>query len=409
MKRFLPLFAAAAAAVPVLAQAQPGYDDPPPPPMLVEARRDRDATCLPADRTANLDAVIEASLGDSAPGVAVAVVCDGRLGYSAGFGRARLDWPRAPMSPSSSVFRLASVTKTMTAAVILKLAEEGRLSVDDRVSKHLPDFPRGDEITIYELLSHTAGLPEFSEDASLADHKTRDHTTAEMVAWIASLEPKSRFAPGTGWAYSNSAYVLLGAIIETLTGQSLQQAYAERLFRPLELTSMAFDFPGGEPLRYAGARDATRVLGYKRDRNAPSGFAPADPISMTLPGPAGSLRATAVDTARFGDALFGGRLLQPQSLTMMTTPGLLKDGRPNRWGMPEAWREGLKADYGLGVFIDAFEGRRRFWHAGDIDGFRTLMSHFPDQGVTVVILRNSESGDPKEAEIQAAVLAAMER
>ena len=383
----------------------PGYDDPPTPPFGGVPPVRETGDCALNGRRAEVDAAIRASMGDSTPGVSVAVICKGDLVYEAGFGRSRLDRPH-DRPYSDTVFRLASITKTMTAAVVLRLAEEGRLSLEDPVSRHLPDFPGGDRITLHQLLTHTSGLADFTEDATYPAHKAKDHSTAELVAWIASLSPRTRFEPGQGWAYSNSGYVLLGAVIEKLTGQSLQDAYAERLFQPLRLYSMAFDFPGGAPIAYAG-HPGPRALGYRRDRAVPDGFAPAAPLSMTLPHAAGGLRATAIDTARFGDALFRGRILSPASLSRMTSPGLRADGRPNRWGMPPEWREGLQADYGLGVFVDEKTGRRRFWHSGDMDGFHTWLAHFPDDGVTLVILRNSENGDPMETEIQNAVLKAL--
>jgi hypothetical protein len=101
--------------------------------------------------------------------------------------------------------------------------------------------------------------------------------------------------------------------------------------------------------------------------------------------------------------------LSSPSLARMTSPGVLADGRANRWGMPKKWREGLQADYGLGVFIDNKAGRRRWWHAGDIDGFHTWVAHLPDERVTIVVLRNSENGDPMEGAIQDAVVKALGR
>lgn len=354
------------------------------------------ADCTAPRGWAGVEAAARESMGTATPGLAIAVACRGEVVFQAGYGTARVE-AGAPVVPES-VFRLASITKTMTATVVLKLADEGRLKLDDRLSVYLPDFPGADGITLYQLLTHTSGLSDFTNDPGYPVRKVRDHTTAEMIDWTKALEPRTLFPSGEGWAYSNPGYVLLGAVIEKVTGQTLEAAYEERLFRPLSLRSMAFDFPGAPPPSFP-------VQGYRRAKSG--GFEPAEAISMTLPGPAGSLRATAADTARFGDALFGGRVLSSAGLEAMTRAGMLADGRPNRWGMPKEWREGLGADYGPGLFIDDQAGRRRYWHSGDIDGFNSWLAHFPDEGVTIVVLRNSESGDPGHGRIQAAVFQAL--
>ena len=330
------------------------------------------------------------------PGLAIAVVCRGTVVFEGAYGTADAATGE-PLTPDS-VFRLASITKTVTGAMLLKLADEGRLTLDDPLAAYLPDFPGAHEVTLRHLVTHTSGLADFPNDAGYPARKARDHTSAEMIAWIAALEPRTLFAPGEGWAYSNSGYVLLGAVIEKATGQSLEAAYQNRLFGPLGLHSMAFDFPDAGPA-------SSPVRGHRRSKDG--SYLPAEAISMTLPGPAGSLRATAADAALFGDALFGGRVLTPAGLAEMTRPGTLRDGRSNRWGMPDEWREGLKADYGAGVFVDDHTGRRRYWHSGDLEGFQTWLAHYPDDGVTIVLLRNSENGDPGREAIQTAVFEAL--
>lgn len=348
----------------------------------------RAADCAAPRGFSELDAAIAKSLGTGTPGVAVAVICNSKLVYEKSIGDAQLEPKRA--LGKNSVFRLASITKPVTAAVILRLAEQHKLSLDDRLSKYLPDFPGANGITLYHLLTHTAGIADFTEDASYPTHKTRPHSNAEMIAWIASLNPVSKFAPGTAWAYSNSGYVLLGAVIEKVTSTDLQRAFADHLLQPSDAGTVAFDLT---PLP-----NEARALGYRLDRDKK--LALADPVDMSIPGAAGALRGTAADFATLADAIFTARAITPESRTRMTSPGLLADGQTNRWGMPKAWREGLQADYGLGVFIDNKTGRRRWWHSGDIDGFHTWFAHLPDERVTIVILRNSESGDPMEDAIQ---------
>lgn len=389
------------AAVGLLAAAAPSVAAPPPPPPLIGSTVvNGPAGCRSVDRFETLNAAVDRSAQTGAPQVNVAVYCHGRLLYQRAAGRALEEIPGVD---AFAIFRVASTTKPVTAAMVLKLEAEGLLKLDDPLSKYLPEFPGAGGITLYQLLTHTAGIADFTEDASYPAHKTRPHSTAEMVAWIASLQPATRFAPGAGWAYSNSGYVLLGAVIEKVTGQSLDEAYRQRLFEPLRLGPAAM---GTTALNLRGAdgqvRPMIEMTGH--GKAVGGGPGPAEPIDMSLPGAAGGLRTSARDLAALMDAILSGRALPGDSLKRMTAPGLLADGRTDRWGMPVEWREGLQADYGLGLFIDDKGGRRRWWHSGDIDGFHSFVVHYPTEALTIVILRNSDYGDPMEDEIQAAVL-----
>jgi CubicO group peptidase (beta-lactamase class C family) len=206
-----------------------------------------------------------------------------------------------------------------------------------------------------------------------------------MVEWIAGLRPRFHFDPGTRWAYSNSNYVLLGVVVERVSGQSLEAFFAERLSRPAGLTATTFDDP----------RDVVphRSQGYRKDKDSAGGYANADWISPTIPGAAGGLRTTVDDLLRWSHALYSGRVLAPVTVTRMVSAGKLRDGRTTKSGMPEEWQRGLNSDYGMGVFVTETSVGRRIWHAGDIDGFSTWLAHYPDVDVTIAVMQNSESAD----------------
>ena len=252
-------------------------------------------------------------------------------------------------------------------------------------------------VTLYQLLVQTSGIPDYSENPEADKAKAVARTPAEMVALIGRLTPALQFAPGTRWAYSNANYVLLGLIAERVGGRPLAELYRTRLFAPAGLAATAFDDPADVV--------AHRAQGYRRARDASSGFRNAAWISPTMPGAAGALRGTAADLVRWNAALFGGRILKPRSLKQMTVPGRLGDGRTTKFGMPEAWQKGLDSDYGMGVFVKATRGGTRIGHRGDIDGFATWTAHYPQSGTTVVMMINSQSADLPIDEIEAAVFA----
>ncbi|HEX8389393.1 MAG TPA: serine hydrolase domain-containing protein, partial [Sphingomonas sp.] len=302
--------------------------------------------CAPA--AAAIDAAAARTVAQGGAGLVVAVARDGRPLFRRGYGRADLEH-RAPVTPDT-VFRLASITKQFTAAAVLRLVEQGRLRLEDPVAKHLPGFPGGERTTLRHLLTHTSGVPDHSEDPSGVPTKALAKTGDEMLAWIARLAVRPAFAPSEKWAYSNSNYVLLGLVVERAAGRPLAQVFVDELFRPAGLTRTAFDEPGDLV--------PNRARGYRKTK---AGVVNADAIHWTMPGAAGGLRSTADDLVRWSDALFGGRVLRPESLALMTEPGRLADGRTTRWGMPDAWRIGMDADYALGVFVTATPRGPRVW------------------------------------------------
>jgi CubicO group peptidase (beta-lactamase class C family) len=367
--------------------AVPAYADPP---------HSSERLCQAAVRA--IDASAQKTLAQGSPGMLVEVAKDGEVLFTGTYGLANVEH-QAPVT-RKTVFKLASITKQFTAAAILLLAEDGKLRIDDKLSRYVPELAQAEKVTLYQLLVQTSGLPDYAEDPAGSKTKSVAKTPEEMLAWIGRLTPAFLSEPGIKWSYSNSNYALLGLVAERVSGRSLAAIFKERLFAPAGLASTAFDDPADVVLH--------RAAGYRSSTSAPTGFLNADWISPTIPGPGGGLRSTGDDLVRWSHALFGGRILKPDSLRTMVAAGLLNDGRTTKLGMPEAWQKGLNSDYGMGVFIKATPGGVRIGHSGDIDGFSTWVAYYPAHRVTIVHMINSQSADMGTDAIEAAVFSAPE-
>lgn len=336
-----------------------------------------------ADSTgwAAVDALGEAVVADHiVPGFSISVMKAGAFVYSRGFGLANLEIP-TPATPHH-VYRVGSITKQFTGAAIVLLAEEGKLSIDDPLSKHLPAFPRAAEVTLRQMLTHTSGIGNYTNQPSLRDFLMAariDYDDAALFkAMIDMTRPAYVFEPGAGWAYSNTAYVLLGLIVQKVAGQSLAAFYKRRLFDPAGMTRTAMD----------DAADVVpdRASGYSGHPGSSTAFDNTSFISMTFPGGAGSIRSTTEDLCRWQRALLGGKIVKPAGLAEMLKPGLIKGGV-----LPTAADKKTPVKYGFGLGIGEFEGHSRVGHEGGINGFITYLDSFPDQQATVAMLMN---GDP---------------
>lgn len=338
----------------------------------------------------SLEAVGQNGLAAGAPGLVIGIARPGHDPVIRAWGEADLEHD-VPLTPDS-VFRIASLTKQFTAALVLDLVEEGRLGLNDRVAAHLPEHPWLGEITVYQLLVQTSGLPDYAQDPGGEANKSSARSSGEMLAWIGRLAAQPDFAPGERWAYSNSNYAVLGALIEQVTGQSFDEAMTVRILAPAGLHMTSVDDP-----RHLVPH---RVRGYSRLGREPLALANASWIHPSMPGPAGSLRSTAGDLLRWNEALYSGALLTDELTAQMTAPGRLADGRTTKYGMPQAWQDGLNADYAMGLFVSGSALGRRLWHSGDIDGFVTWMAHYPDAGVTIVMLQNGDFLDLDHAAVE---------
>lgn len=329
------------------------------------------------------------------PGLEVAVIKDGKPLLVKSYGSANLE-QHVPVS-NNSVFRVGSVTKQFTAVALLLLAEQGKISLQDKLSKYYPNFPRANDITLEQMLHHTSGIYNYTSAPSFAVDGMVHRSTDEMVEYIGKLPKTQDFEPGTDWSYSNSAYFILGGVVEKAAAAPLAEVFKTKLFTPLGMTHSALD---DETEIVAG-----RVRGYSG--SAPGKYTNAPFISMSIPGGAGSIRSTAGDLATWNAALYGGKILKPASLAAMLTPGKLSNGESTSAaiakmmaaaGAPAA-AQSAKQEYGYALFLTQVEGHRKIDHGGGIYGFSASLSEFPDDKTTVVVLSNTIGKDVGSSKI----------
>jgi CubicO group peptidase (beta-lactamase class C family) len=275
--------------------------------------------------------------------------------FSKGYGSANLEW-NVPNTPAGK-FRLGSITKQFTSASILLLEERGKLSVNDPVSKYFPNAPATwDKITLFNLLTHTSGIPDYTNQPEYRKLQTLP-TTAEQIVLRVKDKPLD-FEPGEKYKYDNTGYVLLGYIIEKITGESYAKFLQDNLFTPAGMADSGYDSPV--------SIIPNRASGYVM--NAKDQFENAAYLDMTVPHAAGALYSTTGDLLKWEQALFGGKILKPESLVKMTTP--------------------FKNNYAFGLIVRTADGRKSIEHGGGIDGFNTDLTYYPDDKLTVVVLRN---------------------
>jgi D-alanyl-D-alanine carboxypeptidase len=318
----------------------------------------------PADFRAKADAIVQAAYPADGPGAAVIVTRGGRTVYAAGRGLADLE-TRRPITPDT-VFRFGSITKQFTAAVILQLVAEGRLSLDDPITRFFPDYPQpGGGATVRQLLNHTSGIQSYTGIPGwmVEANTNRPHSTAEMVALFRDLP--SPTPPGQAWAYNNSGYVMLGAIVEQVTGKPWHQAVAERIAGPLRLGTLRYGVTGESAPAMAH--------GYTGGESGPQ---PALRIHMSVPHGAGALIGTVDDLAAWARALHHGRVVSPALYQEMIRPTALPDGSTSPYG------------YGLG--LAELRGRPTVGHGGGIFGFNTDSLYIPSEDLFVAVLANSD-------------------
>jgi CubicO group peptidase (beta-lactamase class C family) len=299
------------------------------------------------------------------PGVSIAIVQDGRLSRAKGYGLANVEL--AAPATANTVYQLASVTKQFTATAIMMLVEEGKLSVDDRITKLLPDLPTAWEpVTVRHLLNHTSGIKSYTSTKDFDKVARKDFGQRELLDLVAheSLE----FTPGEKWNYSNTGYFLLGMLIEKISGKPFGAFLDERIFKPLGMAHTRVN-----NLR---AIVRNRAQGYTVDGpNLRNG----EYVSPTQPFAAGALLSTVTDLVKWDAALNSDRLLKRPTLEQMWKATALTGG--------------TSAPYGFGWQIETVNGHRCIAHGGGIDGFSTFIARYVDDGLTVVVLTNSDHGD----------------
>lgn len=296
------------------------------------------------------------------PGVSIAIVKAGRPLLVKGYGFADIE--NDVRATPETVYRIGSVTKQFTAAAILRLAEQGKLALDDTLQKFLPTFPsQGNRVTIRHLLNHTSGIRSYTSLGARWQRVIRNDLAPDSMIAIFANEPFD-FKPGAQWRYNNSGYFLLGAIIEKLSGKSYGQYVQDEFFTPLGLKGTIYCDQAPIIKR--------RAQGYAPTPNG--GFINAEPLSMTQPYAAGSLCSTVGDFVTWTIALSSGKVVSPASYKLMTTPDTLNDGRP--------------LTYGFGLGTGMLGGHRQVSHNGGINGFVSELHHYPDDSLITVVLTN---------------------
>ncbi len=323
---------------------------------------------LPSDvavRT-TVDSLAGAALSDGpVAGMVVEVVRGADTIVNRGYGLADIA-SRRPAT-DSTVFRIGSITKQFTASLIMQLVEQGKVALADSLTRFLPDYPvQGHDVRVFHLLTHTSGIKSYTSLGPRWSAHMGEAMPLDTLIALFKDEPFD-FAPGARFLYDNSGYVLLGKIIEVVTGKPYATYLTESLLRPLGLhhTRYCPDTP----------RPPSDAMGYTPGAN---GLAPARPLSMTQPFAAGALCSTVGDLVRWTALLHSGKVVAPASFARMTAPVPLDNGDTSA--------------YGFGLAVGNLDGHRWIGHGGGINGFVSQLVRYPDDDVTIAVLVNSEGG-----------------
>ncbi len=293
------------------------------------------------------------------PGLTLKIIRNGKTIKTAAYGFANLEL-NVPAKPET-VFEIGSITKQFTAAGILLLAQEGKLSVNDNISKYLKDTPASwANVTIRHLLTHTSGIKSYT---GLDGFELWRHLTQEQFIQAIGKEPMD-FQPGDSWKYCNTGFNLLGYIIENVSGKNYWDFMSERIFQPLGMSATTNRLPSLIIPNRASGYEQLNHIWINRDSNLTDVFS------------AGAIATTVGDLAKWNAALDGDRLLNAASKEQMWTPVKLNNGQTPK--------------YGFGWFLDTVEGHRNIGHGGSTSGFSASIQRFPDDRLAVIILTNTD-------------------
>ena len=328
------------------------------------------AAAAPAPSKAEISKYAETALAQACPdaarpGSAVLIARGDEVLYRGACGAASLELGVA-LSPEQ-VFRLGSITKQFAAAGVLKLAEQGKLSLQDPLSKFVPGYPGGDKVTVLMLLNHTSGIKSYTGIPGVMEGPImKTLNTAQLIDTFKN--EKSDFAPGQGWSYNNSGYVLVGAVIEAASGLPWHAYLKQTFFDPLGMKHTGY---GDEDVAVVPGH----VMAYTR---AGDRWALAKYLSMTQPHAAGALVSTVDDLLRWNRALREGKVLKAESYRQMITPV----------------GKAVDAKYGFGIFHATFRGEDVLEHGGGIFGFNTQLMYLPRADLSVAVLQNTDDVGP---------------
>ncbi len=295
----------------------------------------------------------------------VLVADNGNIVYKNGFGYANMEW-NIPNSPEVK-FELGSVTKQFTAALILQLVEEGKLKLTEKISDVLPYYPKenGNKITIHQLLTHTSGIPNYTDLPNFINKQVYENLSPQQLIESFSSLPLE-FTPGSHFKYSNSGYIVLGAVIEQITGKSYEEVLNDKIFKPAEMFNSGYT--------HLDEIIKDRASGYNKMINR---YSNAHYLNMSIPYSAGALYSTVNDLYKWDQALYGNKILSDKSKKLMFT-GYVKDFN-NKYGY--GWDVGYqKINDNDSVFCEM--------HGGSIFGFSAFIARIPEKKQLIVLLSN---------------------
>ena len=339
---------------------------------------------------AQIDAIFSPLKSSTAPGAAVLVVKNGQPVFRRGYGVTDLR-TKHPIEPNTN-FRLASFTKQFTAMSIMLLVHDGKLRFDDHLTDIFPEFPAyGKPITIRNLLNHTSGLPDYEDLLNAQYPNTPDDKIPQIhdegVLKLLERQSAGKFPAGSKWEYSNSGYVVLGLIVQKVSGEPFGQFLHDRIFAPLKMT---------ETLAYQKGKNEVphRAYGHTKEKD---GWRETDQSSTSATLGDGGIYTSIDDLLKWDRALRDHTLLsdsemQPVLTAVQPTGGPSKD------------EHGQTVSYGFGWFLDPYRGHGRMFHDGETMGFRTTIQRFPEDDLTVIVLANRTDVDPKALALRVADL-----
>jgi CubicO group peptidase (beta-lactamase class C family) len=322
------------------------------------------------------DSILQKEFKANEPGVSVIVVKKGEVLYKKGYGMADMEL-NVPVN-AEMIFRIGSITKQFTAVAILQLADKGKLSLADPITKYIPDYAIKEPITIEQLLNHTSGIKSYTNVDSFWAQMRTELAPRQII----KLTEKDtlEFKPGTKWNYNNTGYVILGYIIEKVAGVGYETYVQQNLFAP---TGMKNSYYGNESKIIKN-----RAKGYKKNENE---FQNSDYISMTLPYAAGSLVSTVEDLWKWNKALYSYKLVKKEWVDKAITPYVLPDG--------------TNTNYGFGLSIANVQGSKSIEHGGGIPGFLTDGIYLPGEQVFVAVFSNCDCKSPDGVTAKLAAIA----
>lgn len=320
-----------------------------------------------------IDALVTTQYPSDEPGATVLVARDGEVLYRKAFGMASLEL-EVPMRPEN-VFQIGSITKQFTAVAILMLEEQGKLAVTDKLSKYISDYPKGDQVTIHQLLNHTSGIKSYTGVPSFMEMVRTDMKPLELIGKFKDIDYD--FEPGTAWSYNNSAYIILGYIIEEVSGMTYEDFVEQKIFKAIGMKHSV----------YGSLSDLIphRASGYQPQGD---GFKNADYLSLTLPYAAGSIMSTVDDLLLWEQAIHKNTLISAASKKKAFTPGQLNNGET--------------LDYGYGWFVGKIQGSATIEHGGGIFGYTTMGVYLPNEDIYVIVLTNRNGVSPTDLAVKIA-------